>query len=491
MYMQQPQVNGFNAMQSVGVTVNFVRGFLIQQPISHPIDYRPLEVVFNPDSLNRLMNATNGGVDLDHVAIRDIARDIVAPSRQSKGKVSIAGGWNESRLAVFLEFEVRTPDHIRREVICGYTDHNGVSPQLNVAPELMIFPNSHMIISESIISGPNGNQTQYRVMGNEQILRPITVQATNGGVFSGQNTMRPFDMMSSLQTAGARNEAAVIDPRHMMLGQTNMGIASNRENNISSRYLSNVLTAFRKSSEEVKSSLLGATRNAQLGMAGKYVRETRLDSRVLFNFLSSRTELEAKGYLTYGELEYIFPNLNNNIEKSQISTKNGIMDNRNLFTDTSDVSIESQIATAFSHCIPTIMSKLQFVNVSFTVSNETLTGETIVSLEYIQPMFADIADEAKAQVFVNSITMDVVPEVLYGRVGSFSIDVTCAILGGTDCLISVDGRPVIPKSVVNYCDNLSTSMTSANETYLHNEAAVLGRMLDDVFQPNNDQYLRY
>lgn len=469
--------------QNPQVSVELIKGFVFEVPGDSPMEYRPLEVVFNEQARQRMMMMTDGGTDLDPLAFRDFARDVIRPSARGAGQIMIEYGWDETRCVVYLMFEVRGPDICRREVIGFYTTRSDMSTSRHIDTLLELVPNSHVVIHEAYTSTQHGRRLQHNVRDNEQILRPITVNRGPGQEVMGQYNMRPQDIFKTIQErdVAARNHGnPVIDNRASASHNGNIGTTSNRMNNMSSYMLSNLMSSYRQAKQQSSDTLIGATRNNMLGIASRYVGERRLDNNLLFQFLCQRSMMEQTGTITWGEIARIFPNADNEQFVARTKLPVGTVSNASGKNSWSDNRMETLVAHSINHWVPALMNRLLLIDVAFTVSNETVGGVQDLVFENVTPMFDDIADASKMQMFKRFIIDEMIPELLGNRVGSYTIAVQCNLLANNEIIVSLDGGHAYPYSAASYCDNLNSQVISNDKQHLNNTAMAINNMLESV-----------
>lgn len=476
--------------------IEITKAIVIEVPGEQAIEHKPLEVVFSDRILHDLNNATQGGEDLCAAAFTNIAHKIVRPSRQSHGEVFIPNGWRESKNVVMIEFTIRAMDSIRREWVTFYSSRNGATASGFVAPELQLTPNSRISTVEQIGHGAHGTTRSYQLRENSQILQPVTINMASS-VQTGQFGMRPQDIFKTIQSNNWSNnnqqygmnphapKAIVIDPRARIKSKSGcLDFSSSRTSNISSRYLSTVAGSYRQARTEASECKIPLDERNVLGIAIRYAKEQMASASVLFNHLLANSDMGETGNITWGELAYLFPILNDpNFIKVNVIPRHETHDVSEDFMSWNSTSSETHIQTLMSHIVPAIAQECLFASLSFTCTNETLSGEIEITTPVSVPLFNDNKDISRLQRFEHVFKQQVVPEVFFGLCESFTVFVEYNVLGSTEIIVSLDGQKPERRRLPNYCDNLSTMVIAANEQQLHNNSNSIGMMLKGLIDP--------
>lgn len=469
------------------VSVELTRAFFVAVPSENPLHYRPMVMTFDEALQVRLQNVTEGGLNINHAAISEIARDIIHPSEQSRGTIGISGSWDNQRFAVFLEFEIRTPTAVIHEVITGYTDHLGYSAMMgdtNISwdPGMFIHVNAHMRINYQKTYGRNGAIVMPRAVSPNQILRPISVQ--NGMSQMGNTTaaigLRPADSLYGVQRNLTGSAGHVNDTRSSLDSVTHdLGVASARNNEIPSKYIETVLKSFSQAHNENTDYNQPAW---TYGTAASYAKEEQLDTSILLRRLSEGTGYATTGCFTMGELIRNWHYAADVIE-TVLPRPGAITSKVDSTNNWGGYTVETQVAHAMAHAIPATMTSCLMVACEFTATNMTIDGSIQVAMVNAQMMFPNENDAVLANNFINTLQNTILPEIL-SKHGSFDIGMQCSLFGTSDINIALDGYASERFSAPNYCDALSAATIAADSQELELHAANTQGLLESVFTDN-------
>lgn len=459
------------------------RGFFIAVPGEHSLHYRPIQTQMSDHAYTSLADATQGGLNIDHAALRKIARDIVAPTRQSQGRVMINGGADSIRYAVFLEIEIRTPSHVYCEVISGYTDYAGISPQGFLDPNMSIMINSHARISTAETMGAHGRRTHSTVKNNEQVLRPVNVAGDGNFNAHATQAMRPADTLVGIQRASLGGSNVYDTRGGLSQAEQTYGVASGRDNSSPAHYLSTILRGYSQAHNSCDA--MAGNERWITGTAASYVREDSLAANLLFTIFGERTSYGMTGVVGLGELLNLYPGAQERFQVTQIE-QGGIQSNAQMFNSWGGATMETSIGHSLSHCIPAVMTKLRLVSAAFTLTNKTPDGSPSLALEYCQPMFDSENDVQLGNALHGVILHDIVPEVLDGRVGIFELRIRATLLGNMEMLIELDGNHPEPFSAPNYCDAAAAPVVATTQEHVAAEAANIATAIQATFSESNN-----
>lgn len=450
-----------------------VGAYFVEVPSGQPLHYRPLSIDSGNGLITDLQNATEGGLHIDQAALRSIAREIVTPSVQSKGSILIQNGWDTNRCSVYLMFRVTTPRSIYHEVLTGYTDNNNITEGY-VAPDIRIFINSVIRVSEQQRRTNQGAVTTMVAQENAQVLRPIVID--NAGQQSqGSIGLRPTDVL----TGWANNFGRVdVDVRSSIAGNVDgeVGIASRRSNGISSHYLSKALTSFSLANNGENDSMA----NNDRWIAGKSATEAReksLTASHLFSLLKNRTSLAEAGCFTMSQLQGAMPFAPGCIQTRLIPR--GAM-RIGVNTQTwGDYSEETQIGVKLANAVPAISGHNMISNFKFKATN--ITGAHVVLPQNIQMLFPGASEQAFTHQLMLAMQHSILPEIFDGVCSYYDIECEYAVGGVMMISISVNGQPHVPYEMPNYCDALAASTIATEQREVDNNGHHLGELLSRTF----------
>lgn len=460
----------------------------VEVPKEHIQHYRPIVLTDDDNAFDLLRDMTDDGRNVDHSAIRHAAQDIIGHSRQSQGELTISNGWDESRFAMFLEIEIETPTSVTIHAISGYTDQIGMSQLAGPNSRFWLYDmlftiSSHMRISTRQKYGPHGEYTDYVANKVDNILIPTDIR--QGGRITGRSqfSARPTDnlRMQAILGNGAVRDNMIDPDLEIPEGGSKLGRASRRLNEIPSHYLSNLLSS-------TSSAYAGSTGSIggdswMRSKAANYAREADLSTDVLFRILAHDTGYKEAGNLTFGELCSIFPDLEDEIQVTLIPN-DGIVDIRDDYNEWGAADRMTEIATALSHSLPTLLTNFKQQSMNFTLTNQTNDGLPAAAVTGESPIFAR-DNRIVTDAMCISLENDVAPEIMMMEDGDYEIRGRCSIFGRTSVEISLDGYAFEPFSKPNYCSGMTSSTMMTTVDDLDHIVRRSSKMIDDVFS-NND-----
>lgn len=481
-----------NFHQDAAVNTYFSKGFFIEVPGSYPVQYRPLEVVFDDSIRNQFENhVEQTQFDLTSSALVDIARKIIRPSQASQGVVGIEGSWEASRFAFQLEFITVTPNATYVNIIGGYTDKADISYGDHIAPDTMMFINNHQCTQVKETYGRHGHTLTYAPKSNDAILRPINVRGHNGSFVQCGTTTRPEDMYTLIDRRNSNSQSAY-DGRFMMTNGS-MEHRSARTNASPAEFLSTFMRAYstvRAMGDHVNDRMgyLGQQTNSQserarLSSARNIIAPARTSANSLFQHLANGSNLRETGVLMLGELMHMFPDVSGHA--MSVSTlprgAQGLHHNTHHWAGDDNQTV---IAVGLLHMIPAAMSSLKLASYSFTVTNNTLHGETMVGTSVCQPMFSSVSDVQQQQQMETHIRCMIIPQLIPEDVGIFTIEVDCVHNAWMKLSINLDGD-YVDLAAPNYCPDLQSAEVATSVDSAEDSAIELSGTLDMVINSSN------
>lgn len=474
--------------------ITLVGARFVEVPATQPLHHRPMMFNMTNDSYVSIQNATQGGQLLDPISLKEVASQVVAPSRVPLGQINIANGWSTSRLSVYLMFNINCNGREYTEVLTGYTDQADLSFTGQLDPNSFIFINSHIRVADNKAYGANGGQSATTMMSSTNVLRPVAISTANGDV-CGQFGLRPTDILTGWQRS-LRGNAHVIDYRANMSDATtgNMGLPSNRINHTSSAYLSRILESvnqsrammgqFTPNGSEIHNEGFMAGSAATAASAG----ENEYTSVAVFQMLKERTSYAVAGCFTMSELISAMGNNVNwpNIE-APIPLPKGM--GQALMQAThgwGDYSNETNVAHKLAHAIPAIASRYFMTTYQFSAWGSMSMGQHVVNYEHSTQMF-NFGQELQQRYIAEMnqwLQTIILPEIMHNEGDQYAIHVDFSIGGTINMSTSLDGRPSMDYAAPNYCDSMSAPTITANEHEVTANGQAVSQMISHVFVDN-------
>lgn len=426
-------------------------------------------------AIARLAEETARGANLTTGAVARAVGGILAPSAVPDSHISIHNGWSTTRFRFLLEFEMRLPglNASFRKIITGFTDHDdysrGYGNTVHIDPHSLMTVDNHITLKDMRVGG----YLRSTVVSNDLVLVGDHSPSYNR---SNEYSLRPTDVLGSVSSAGTvlgfqeQGQPEIIDTR-MQFGA---GIKnSRRSNNIASNYLSRLLTGYREaaamSQDEDNMQQVYAVGSAHLS-------ETSVSDDQFFYSLMQDTEFLRTGYFTYGQLAYIFPDLD---AKTQIGKPvqftGGLMPTNAMETEHWQGSnMETVYANIIATGIPAIMTECMMAYFAFTITNMTPNRYVDVFANQEPGMLVEgvdanpYMDKFRAEV-INSI----IPLIDPNNVVDYCITVECDVYSNLSVTVSIEnGYPVVFSAPLFASSKLSPIVTG--------DAGRVTRLTEDI-----------
>lgn len=239
-----------------------------------PMRMRPYEFSANGEAIDivaqRVGEARMGRIDPS--MLTGVTGSLVQPSAVGyEGAVNHS--WVNTPRYVFM-MKVNYVDHGGNQIssyLIGYTDHDGMSLQGSVNPELMHYVNNIIETTNYMTQTPMGYFPVEKLSNvYNTIYRPQNSQAE-------LHTQRPtdmFDVMNSMNVASFMQEGITgATVSNLITPFTNNTISSSNSNSITTNYLTNILNAGIQSAKNletfVPSVTMGNPYNSSVGEHGQ------------------------------------------------------------------------------------------------------------------------------------------------------------------------------------------------------------------------------
>lgn len=462
---------------------------LVQSGTYQEQHVRPFNMAVTDGAINQLHSATRGGMNLGVSAVQEIAGSIVAPAAQTEGVVGISdGGSNEGWLARRFRGFCRVHEQhpmfqgtSTQRIFFIYTDQCDVSHGNNLDPNMRVYFNSETVISEQLQQTAMGVQKVAKVQASNQIVTPVDMMAGGNGLFSaaGAHLIRPEDIFSIGQTQAVidrlqqtnrfNGNIARMHDHRTMVGECGAYQYSHREDTSPVRYVSNALSAFQHSVREA--DMLGAdgygnqaadSKEHLYGEAQAHAANQNIHGNTFLSRLKERANYMERGYVLWGELCQMFPELVQQHGCAEWAMDNGQSKRRVNFAQDSmhfhgadNTSIASSL---LAQAVPSLMMDCFLRHVSFAVTNGDRPGT--YKLEFhpgaIRSIMEGIDMRPYLAEFERRLTTDCLNNITYGNQISFQISMASDLAGDSVIDISLQGEPVVRWVAPTFTDSLFT-----------------------------------
>jgi hypothetical protein len=427
----------------------------------HDMALRPYTTHVSGDSLNRIHRATDEFRDISSSALSGIAGQILRPTTQSVGSLSIANGWNQQRYMFMMEVTSTNDsmypdenDSARVQYVSGYTDYCDPSFSGYVDPQMNMYL-STVINTREFMDG--GGRINRRSASASRYLQQNAGQGTIG---RGDHyfAMRPRDVCVSVGNNGMM-EYVDSDYRTSMSSRGMMSVVSN---DLPTDYLSRTFQAYRyavNKSDSQADDIPTLMSNA----ANATGDDKAIDDPFIMN-LYRETMLAEGSCFSYGELCSLYPYLDNNVASiiPPMDVARDIGFEAHQANDSQHwggSDNETVIATIASSAIPALMATAMLTQVAFYITNDTITGQP--TMEWLsRPASFMLGSQDLTNMgiyFQDRMTLELFRDITNNGNITVSIRVHCDLVTSDMRLdIEVDGGVVTPYCVPTFASGLIT-----------------------------------
>lgn len=478
----------YNAMSNVGQPqVRIGNLVLVQSGRYQEQHMRPFNMNVTDQAITQLQNVTRGGLNLGVSAVQDIAGQIVAPSAQTEGVVGIADagshdGWAALRFRGFCrvheEHAIMKGTSTQR-IFYIYTDKCDASYSGILDPNMRVYFNSETVITEQMQNTAMGPQKFCKVQSANQIVTPIDMAGGGNGLFSAASShlIRPEDIFAIGQTGAivdrlqktGRFQGNInrMHDHRTMVGECGAYQYSHRQDTSPVRYVSNTLSAFQHSVREadmLSDDRLGnsaSMSNEHLyGEAQAHASNSNIHQNAFLAILKERANYMERGFVTWGELCMIFPELVQQHGCAQWRMDDGSSQRRiNMVQDSNHfhgADNTSIAASMLGQAIPSLMMDTFLRHVSFAVTNGPAPGT--YRFEYHGDKVKSIMEGVPMQPYLiefeRRLITDCLNTITYNNNIAFQLSMSSDLAGDSVIDISLQGESVVRWVVPTFTDGL-------------------------------------
>lgn len=453
---------------------------------------RPFKVKWDDQYIGALLESTNDGTNLSPGAIQNVANSMLTPAAESIGRANIANGFRTERLTITMVVETENlGGRVIHEVLTGYSDYAGMSDQAmsgmgsgaRFDPEMRFFFNtvSNLTFTNGFGAGGYGS---YQYSNPTQILTPLQGWDTNDHVpviNRGMVSTRPKDVLANLGNgaimgASAQPNSMVPVVANTTYNFTNRAKRSSRNNNVSSEYLSRVLTGYRDtmlSGETDERSMIGGL---QAAAESPFINEPLSASSAILMALGRRTSYAQEWSVTWRELCSLDPTLPQRTQPIKMSpayrqTANSIL------ADSAGWEgglYEHQVAQQATLVMPAFMAKFALGRIHFIAHAETLDGSCHVDILNIMGAAQGVDPKAILGMIRQHLAFEVYPQLNQAGRISLYINADISINGNSTIKVRVNGGVETPFVAPTYCDSVYSPCVAPNMQFLDGLSFDLG-----------------
>lgn len=165
-----------------------------------------------------LAESSRNGANVTASSLAGVAGSIIRPRTESEGAANIAGGWGTKRLRFTLTILLTQANmgSVRRKVLTGWTDRDGVDRDGNLDLNMVLHVNNNIVLRDVPIHTPHGRSIATNVSINDQVLVNSAKETSNREFWSGKDqnssySLRPTDIMTTIGTRTMLGQADFSD----------------------------------------------------------------------------------------------------------------------------------------------------------------------------------------------------------------------------------------------------------------------------------------
>jgi hypothetical protein len=474
----------YNAMSGMGnAQVRVGNLVLVQSGTYQEQHLRPFNMNVSNDAINQLQNVTRGGMNLGVSAVQDIAGTIVQPAAQTEGVIGICGdGWRSRRFRGFIRVHEEHPlmkGTATQRIFFIYTDQCDVTYTDRLDPQMRVYFNSETVIAESVKNTPMGLQKFAKVVSANQIVTPVDMMAGGNGLFSAASShlIRPEDIFSigqttaiceRLQNSGRFNgQINRMHDHRTMVGECGAYQYSHRQDTSPVRYVSNTLSAFQHSVREADmlgddqyGNVAANSKEHLYGEAQAYAANQNIHTNSFLAILKERANYMERGFVTWGELCALFPELVQQHGCAQWAMDNGTSLRKVNFAESSNhfhgADSTSIAASTLAQTIPSLMMDTFLRHVSFAVTNGDLPGQYRFEFhgEAVKSIMEGVDMRPYLIEFERRLATDCLNTISFNNQMQFQLSMSSDLAGDSVIDISLNGESVVRFVAPTFTDGL-------------------------------------
>lgn len=470
--------------------VEVVKALFFETGTYNDLTLRPYETNLKGHIVSQFAEATNGGQAIAASTLAGVANQFLRPSAQQQQLVSIQNGWQEPRLRflIMLDYQGAMGTVPVRKILQGYTSHLGALPSGAVDPAMTLYFNNVITLRRTQIETPAGISYLWAPSEANHLLRG-DYELNFGQQQNVTWLMRPQDVFATMGRAALGSE----DVLDLRVAFADSPIRKSRRSNCSApHYVADVLKGYRKTFDFSDHAV---DLHDAMATAQGLVQENSLTADPFFHDLTTKTSnFSQGGSVTYGELMSLFPNFDHIaaviLSKQMLrSSPQPYMNHQAGQTEYwTGSTMETVWASILGQSVPSLMMDLLLTRISFSATNQTITGETVVTPMDHDSFAEDMDMRPYVEHFITRLTTEVLRGLTTNSHMDFSLSMMVDTVGETRISLSLAGAPFVDYVTPSFCDALFSPVLTNNHQHILNVANDLQVLSDQV--SNNTVYSR-
>lgn len=465
---------------------------------------RPFETNVGRDLKNALTESTQGGLNIGISAIEGVAGQILKPQATTQGRANIVNGWRERRYRFMMKVEERNPvdpHQVIKRIFFGYSDSYDPSYGGHVDPNMRIFFNSETTLACQWRQNQQGGYWDVQPIGSNQIVTPIDMGSAPGAQSAFGNRIshliRPDDIfnyghtsqvISKLQQYGnldPNSSVEVLDQRSIV-GEGGTYQYSRRHDTSPSRYLHKTLLGYSHAQKEAAlENHFGYDKEMIYTEAKNRIANEYIHKVTFFQLLKEQAGYMEKGYVTFSELQQIFPETASEQVTIPAADTGRSIRQVNFAEDSEHWRGSNEItiaASSIAQIVPAIMMDNLLRAVAVNVTNGSGPGN--YRIEYIPNSVRAIEDNLylapHLAEFERRLQVDLLNVITMNNQVSFDLSVGSDLSGDTKIMIRLGAEGPLQFIAPTFIDSLFTPVITSDAQRKDKISSDLLYLLDEV-----------
>ena len=435
-----------------------VTKFLMLETGTYNIQYRrPYNLEMSGSNLNALLERCDGATSIQSTMFGGIANQILKPAATPETDITIQNGWDIRRLQFMMEVEILSNlGGKSREIILGYTSHQGVTASQAIDPQMEFYVNSVIRVRDTVAEAAFGQTTYSSVFENSHVL----CDNNWNGILTRdkEHRMRPEDVFATMTVAGLNGIAGrIYDGRAI---STTTVAKSDRNNNNASSYMANILDGYSRT--VLDTSSLGATQEQLYSKARGAVASAPANKDLFLSAIAGVRGTGIGNTFTFKNLLDLDPGIEHVtharlMDPVAMSTAHASGQTANW----GGSDFVTSTAAILSNSIPSLMMDLAITKIQFKATNKNIDGSVTIQFGDVES-FSSGDMSRQLDIFKMRLQHEILNDISYGNQVDYAVAMNVDLIGETWISVSINGEPLTDFVTPSFCDALMVPVVTFN-----------------------------
>ena len=496
-----------------------IGAFMIETPATAPVFARSINARLTGRVEEIYRETSDGGRKNSESLMASIANSVLGYSTEPERRISMPGGFDQSRFRVVIEYRESAMNRTEKiSYIVGYTDHDDMERDggsVHFDKRMKVYFNNVALVTRS--TGTRTGAQAYRVdnrsqiltapdVGEKDILDEVIASRRRKDRSSSYSPMDGHLLIPSI-VIGRMGNAHIPD----LVGMPNIRRSdiedsrsslrtlgakrTNGMNAVPAHYLSRVLEGHSQVRRGNQASDNDGPRanTKRIADLQREVEDDTLSNSGFFHTLMVDTHFPEDGYVTWGELIKLFPELDDDRIVTALPLAKRYKDRPSVdnVSHWDSTDMETIIANILVSSITPMLSELLFDEVDISITNDTRDGKVSVVIEHYYSMFGDLDLIAQAE----TLEFRIRRWVLDGQPWmDCPIDIHGTLSTNYECALNIEydgGRPESYR-FASYADARGSALISIDEGKIDAISDSLGTLMgiiDEKYEESTESRL--